>query len=145
MKGSSSASLRFPYVRFQVVDPFTKRWSSTYRPVVPITLQSKKTHLRSQALIDSGADECIFSGEIASALGFRLQKGKLRLFGGIGGSAVGYLHWTMIQVGNCRIRCPIYYSDEWNHLEFGLLGQAGFLSHFKITLDHHAKQITLVP
>ena len=145
MSGSVSKPLRFPYVRFPVIDPFTKQWSFTYRPVIPIALRFGKAFLRTRALVDSGADECIFSGEVASALGFRLTQGKPRIFGGIGGSAVGYLHKTVIEIGNIRLHSPVYYSDEWNDLKFGLLGQTGFLSHFKVTLDHRAKLVTLTP
>ena len=140
-----SEQLRFPYVRFPVSDPFTKRQSVVYRPVIPVILHSRKMALTCQALIDSGADECIFSGEVAFALGFPLLQGKPRVFAGIGGSVIGYLHPTTLHLGRVRFACPIYYSDEWNHLRFGLLGQVGFLSHFGISLDYRAKQITFTP
>lgn len=52
---------------------------------------------------------------------------------------------TAIELGDARITSPIYYSDEWNDLEFGLLGQSGFLSHFKVILDYQAKLVTLIP
>lgn len=145
VRHSASKPIQFPYVRFPTLDPFTKRWSAAYRPVIPVTLRINNVCIRTQALLDSGADECIFSGEIASALGLRLTRGRPRIFGGIGGSAVGYLHKTVIEFENVGIRCPIYYSDEWNHLEFGLLGHAGFFSRFKVILDHRAKLITLLP
>jgi len=58
---------------------------------------------------------------------------------------VGYLHRTVIEIGNIHLRSPIYYSDEWNDLKFGLLGQTGFLSRFRVILDHRAKLATLIP
>ena len=145
MSELSSSSLQFPYVRFSVFDPLTKRRSAVYRPVIPVRLRSAKLSLRCQGLIDSGADECIFPGEIATALGFPLLEGKPRAFSGIGGSVTGYLHWTVLEVGTNHFRCPVYYSDAWNHLRFGLLGQVGFLSHFKVILNHYARAAELLP
>lgn len=94
-------------------------------------------------LIDSGADECTFPGAIAEFLGHNLAKGKARVFTGIGGAVVSYLHQTEIEAAGIRFRTNIYYSNEWNKMGFGLLGQAGFFTHFKITLDHRNKEIAL--
>ena len=143
MTTPASAPLQFPYVRFPVIDPLTKHRSAVYRPVIPLRLCSTHGSLRCQGLIDSGADECIFAGEFATSLGFELLKGTPRVFAGIGGSVIGYLHWTFLEVGPLRLRCPIYYSDEWSHLRFGLLGQVGFLSHVTVTLDYRTKRALL--
>ena len=145
MNPRTPRQLQFPYVRFPALDPFTKRQSSVYRPVIPITLHSGKRALTCRGLIDSGADECIFPGEVATSLRLNLTKGKPRIFIGVGGSTIGYLHWTTVEVERMLLRCPIYYSDEWNHIRFGLLGHAGFLARFKVLLDYRAKQITLTP
>lgn len=57
MSRPAPESLEFPYVRFPVVDPLTKRQSTVYRPVIPVRLRSATATLRCQGLIDSGADE----------------------------------------------------------------------------------------
>jgi len=37
----------------------------------------------------------------------------------------------------------VYYSHEWDDMPFGLLGQAGFFSHFGINFNYREKEILL--
>ena len=81
-----------PYTRYLVSPPHAKRAQYVYRPVVPVTLSFGKRAIRFDALVDSGADQCTFPGWIVRRLGKDLYKGKERLFSGIGGSVLAYLH-----------------------------------------------------
>ena len=51
------------------------------RPVIPIILKSGNRFVLNSALIDSGADHCIFDIEIAKSLGTPLQQKKISLKG----------------------------------------------------------------
>lgn len=141
---SEETILKFPYVKYLIQDPTTKRViDEAFRPVIPVRLITGSASYRFEGLIDSGADNCTFPGEIAEALGHNLTKGKPRLFTGIGGSVIGYLHKTDIEIEGIRFGCDIYYSNAWNDMRFGLLGQSGFLSRFKALLDYENKIVTV--
>ena len=62
-------------------------------PVVPIRLTCNKQHQDLYALIDSGAEVCVFNSSVAKTLKIEVAKGKpLGLSGLVGGSVPGYLH-----------------------------------------------------
>ena len=136
-------TLKFPYVREIIRDPVAREIGEAYRPIIPIRLIHQNKSCKFLGLIDSGADECTFPGAIAKFLGHNLAKGKAKIFTGIGGSVVAYLHQTDLEIDGMRFRTNVYYATEWNRMGFGLLGQAGFFSHFKILLDHQTKEILL--
>jgi len=136
--------LKFPYVKEVVRDPISKEVGEACRPIIPVRLIHENRSCRFLGLIDSGADECTFPGTIAEFLGHNLARGKVRVFTGIGGAVVSYLHQTDLEISGIRLRTNIYYSNEWNKMGFGLLGQAGFFTHFKVTLDHKNKEILLI-
>jgi len=86
--------IRFPYLKYIITPPTQKPPKYVYRPVIPIKLFSGKSEIIFDALIDSGADECTFPGRIAKTLGHSVYSGKSRIFSGIGGSVLAYLHKT---------------------------------------------------
>jgi predicted aspartyl protease len=135
--------IRFPYLRYIVTPPTQKPPKYVYRPVIPIKLFSDKSEITFDALIDSGADECTFPGWIAKTLGYDVYKGKRRIFSGIGGSVLAYLHRTHLRLDGIEFLADVYYSHEWDDMPFGLLGQSGFFSHFEINLNYKNKEILL--
>ncbi len=94
-------------------------------------------------LIDSGADECTFPGWIAKALGHNVYKGKQKIFSGIGGSVLAYLHKTHLRLNGIEFLTDVYYSHKWDDMPFGLLGQAGFFSKFEVYFNYKEKEILL--
>ena len=96
---------KVPYTRYLVSPPHAKKAEYVYRPVVPVTLSFGKEVIRFGALVDSGADECTFPGWIVALLGRYLFTGKQRIFSGIGGSAVGYLHRTRLELRGDSATC----------------------------------------
>ncbi len=135
--------VKFPYVREIIRDPVSREIGEAYRPVIPIKLIHQNKSCKFLGLIDSGADECTFPGAIAEFLGHNLSRGKAKVFTGIGGSVVAYLHQTDLEIGGTSFRTNVYYASEWDKMGFGLLGQGGFFSHFKVLLDYHKKEILL--
>lgn len=134
---------KFPYIKYLVTPPSQKPARYVYRPVVPIKLFSNKTAITFDGLIDSGADECIFPGWLAKSLGYNVYKGKQKIFSGIGGSVLAYLHKTHLQLNEFEFTADIYYSHEWDDMPFGLLGQAGFFPQFCIHFSYMDKEILL--
>jgi len=61
-------------------------------------------------------------------LGYKVYEGNQKIFSGIGGSVVAYLHRTHLTLNGIRFLTDVYYSHEWDDMPFGLLGQIGFFS-----------------
>ena len=135
--------IRYPYIKYLVTPAEVIPPAYVYRPVIPIKLCKGAKQVVFDALIDSGADECTLHGWVAQTLGHNLYKGKQRIFTGIGGSVLAYLHKTHLIVDKYEFKADIYYSHEWDDMPFGLLGQAGFFSQFVIHFNYKDKEILL--
>lgn len=137
-------ALKFPYLKYLVTPESVKPAQYVYRPVVPVELSLGQKVIVFDALIDSGADECTFPGWIIKTLGCDLYSSdEKKIFRGIGGSVLTYKHKTYLGLGGYRFFANVYYSHEWDDMPFGLLGQAGFFSHFNIQFDYSQKVIAL--
>ena len=81
-----SVRFKLDYRKFpaQPTEPFPRR-TSVSRPVVPIALINGSQRIRNLALIDSGADYCIFHAEIGEQIGIDIDSGKRLSFFGTGG------------------------------------------------------------
>ena len=135
--------IKFPYLKYKVTPPAQKPEQYVYRPVIPIKLFLDNKVVTFDALIDSGADECTFPAWIAKTLGHNIYKGKQKIFSGIGGSVLAYLHKTFLKLNGIEFVADVYYSHEWDDMPFGLLGQAGFFSHFDVHFNYKEKEILL--
>lgn len=134
--------MKFPYLKIPHSDP-NKKWIT--RPIIPVTLFSHKQNIRVYALIDSGADKCLFNAEIAEVLDMDLVKGEAEPFGGIeGGRIVAYLHKIQLQVIGIDNKIEIV-ADFTSALGIvPILGQDGFFDNFRIKFekDHNTVEIT---
>jgi len=135
--------IRFPYIKYLVTPPTIKPARYVYRSVIPIKLSLGEKIITFDGLVDSGADECTFPAWIAKTLGYNVYKGGKRIFSGIGGSVLAYLHKTHLRLNDIEFVAEVYYSHEWDDMPFGLLGQASFFSHFDIYFNYKEKLILL--
>lgn len=135
--------IQLPYIKYLVTPPPVKPAHYVYRPVIPVKVSLGKQTITFDGLIDSGADECTFPAWIAKTLGHDVYQGKQKIFSGIGGSVLSYLHKTQIRVDGIEFIADVYYSHEWDNMPFGLLGQAGFFAHFDIRFNYKEKLIVL--
>ncbi len=112
--------------------------SNLPRPFLPLTLRFQNRSLKIKALVDSGADFCMFNGELLTILSPDLDLNTLEkiTLGGIGGTATGYVTHLEIGMDNAFISVPAVFSFEFSPDEFGgLAGQLGFFDAFKIQFD----------
>jgi hypothetical protein len=110
---------------------------STVRLVslIPVTLISDRKAITIDALVDSGADNCIFPGMLGLALGIDVYKGPKQLIGGLGGRIIeARFHHLKLKVGHVQVN--IYAGFSFDTLGItGLLGQKGFFDHFRVVFD----------
>lgn len=116
----------------------------TIRPIVPISLQKKTITHRLMVLVDSGADICIFWGEIGELLGIDVRSGQEHQFGGIGSQKpqIGYWHKVGITVGHTTINADVVFSYDLSD-GLAIVGQKGFFERFIIKFDYQKRSVVL--
>ena len=140
-----SVSLKYDYIKFPAEPSaaFPRRFSAS-RPVIPIRLIKGAKDIRYHAIIDSGADLCIFHAEIGELIGITLESGKLLQFSGISQQQLNaYFHNIKIDIGGYEFDCYAGFSRDIDKLPYGLLGQTGFFSLFDVHFDYSKQRIEL--
>ena len=121
-----------------------KKVNGFLRPIIPIEIQKKNKSVRVEVLVDSGADNCIFWGEIGEALGISVESGRLMHFGGVSGSlAKGYIHRVGIIVGDVVINANVIFSYDIAPAGLAIVGQLSFFERFTIKFDYQKRSIVL--
>jgi hypothetical protein len=86
-----------------------------------------------EAIVDSGASDCIFPDAVALAIGIKLESGKKEQRNGIGGSQDVWIHPVQLYVGAEILEINAAFAKSLPVA--GILGRIGFFEHFKITFD----------
>jgi len=123
--------------------PYLYRKNQLY-PIIPIKVGKGKLILKTEALLDSGANISVFSADIADYFGIKLTKGRQIYLQGIGGRIVGYIHKLKIIVADVSFMCPIVFSAELI-TSFNIIGRAGFFSKFLIIFNEAKGKLILRP
>ena len=119
-----------------------------YKPWIPVSIGYKRTYKITvapiTALIDSGADVCFCSGDIANYLGVSAKGKEKKLFTTANGSFLHtFLETLTLYVGGRSYDCSFYISDELPAETPIILGQLGFFDRHKVTFDLENKVIEL--
>jgi hypothetical protein len=141
-----SIRLKFDYRKFPAdpSDAFPGRRSAT-RPVIPVTLINGNKKVTYLAIIDSGADLCIFHAEIGEQIGINIESGKVLTFSGITREQLtAYFHEIKIGIGGYEYDCYAGFSRNLANMPYGLLGQGGFFDLFNIVFDYNKERIELI-
>lgn len=116
------------------------------RPLIPIEIQKQSlgNSIKVIVLVDSGADICIFWGEIGEALCIDVQAGKKHEFGGIGSTRpqVGYWHKVGIVVGGETVNADVLFSYDISE-NLAIVGQKSFFDRFVIKFDYKNRSVVL--
>ena len=109
-----------------------------FRPIIPIQLAWGDRELNAnyyRALVDSGADWCLFHAEIGELLGIPIRDGERRSFVGIEGvENFAYFHWIRLIFGGMSNEIKAGFVEHFR-FRYGILGQGGFFDHFVVTLS----------
>ena len=137
----------FKYFEFPLLKPSSVLGISILRPIIPLKISSKKFTVKYDALIDSGADFCIFHAEIGEYLGIDVKSGLREIFSGVEESvgAEAYFHELTLIIGDIEIKTLVGFSYDIADYGYGLLGQKGLFDKFKINFDLKQKKIQLAP
>ncbi len=139
--------MKFPYHKTLLYPESDYFGSSLLKPIIPIKIAVGDKQVDYFALIDSGADFCIFDGEIGEYLGLAVKIGKKINFGGVQEltGAVAFLHEVILSVGGVETKILLGFSFDIAKHGFGLLGQKGFFENFVVKFDLAKREIELKP
>ena len=116
------------------------------RPVIPVTLTINGQPIPYEALVDSGADICIFDAQLAELAGLDITTGSERLVAGITGQAERqYLHQVIVNVGGWEHTIEAGFLSNIGRHGYGVLGQLGFFEFFKVTFDFVKEEVDVKP
>ncbi len=122
--------MRIPYRTFPGPEG-----SVLFYPLIRIRIGSRRglTTRPFEALVDSGATDCMFPASIAAAIGLDLKAGAKNQRIGIGGKQEVWVHPVILYVGEHVLSINASFAETLPVA--GLLGRIGFFEHFKITFD----------
>lgn len=128
-----------------MIFPYFELTSRIRRPIIPIILKSRSKLILYSALIDSGADYCIFSIDTAKALDVKLRLKDKVEFISVGDEKItGFLTWIEMKIGDNIYKTEVIFADisDFGH---GILGQKGFFEHFDVKLSYKNQIIEIEP
>lgn len=138
--------MNFKYKKFPVNPencPFPDKKSSL-RPVIQIDFETPNGKFYYFALIDSGADYCMFHAKIGEMLDLDIKKGKPLIFYGTSGEPQkAYFHKVTFKVGGIDHLCEVGFSYDMEKLPYGLLGQDGFFNKWIVKFEYHKENVEL--
>lgn len=139
--------MKFKYTQFSL-DPHSEFFGGRIlKPIIPVGITIGDEPFEYSALIDSGADFCIFDAGIAEALNLNLTSGTKIGFGGIqeAGTGEAFLHEILLLIGGWKYTTTVAFSRDVGKRSFGILGQKGFFDLFVVKFDLMKEEIELTP
>ena len=129
--------MRFRYTEIRNHQDPTRPFN---RPYLIVRLAHSTKHKDVIALVDSGADLCLFHSDIGRLIGIDVESGSELAFEGVSGAtATAYLPRVSLTVRGVRsITLDIGFTDSMA-VGTGLLGQQGFFEQFQINFELHEK------
>ncbi|PIR80176.1 MAG: hypothetical protein COU25_01410 [Candidatus Levybacteria bacterium CG10_big_fil_rev_8_21_14_0_10_35_13] len=114
------------------------------RPVIQIDFDSPNGGFGYFALIDSGADYCIFHASIGEQLGLDIKTGQKLIFYGISGEPQeAFFHNISFKIGGNIHKCGVGFSYDMEKLAYGILGQYGFFDKWRIRFEYDKENVEL--
>jgi hypothetical protein len=131
-----------------------KKLGSYWRPLLPIGIKHGNEELYELALVDSGADNCVFHKDIADALGIDLSSAEEVELGGINSDEpiIGFIAEVSLGVqpyqgaSSCYYygdNIPVIFSDQVSDNGFAVLGQIGFFDNFDVRFSYQKKSVKI--
>lgn len=135
--------MKFQYYKIPIADP-KRKWIA--RPMIPIILSGPRGTLLVDALIDSGADRCIFHVDIGKRLGLDLDKSPSEYFTGIeAGRLSSKIHDVSLQIIGMSDSIKVSAGFIDSPGVSAILGQDGFFDAFQIKFERDRNTVEIIP
>ena len=114
------------------------------RPIIPVRLRYKKIFVGLEAIIDSGADWCIFDAGLLDI--FKLPLGSQTKFFGAGKEPLrGFKSKVNLTIAGKDFKTEVLFSPTLGRHSYEILGQKGFFDNFKVCFDKANYQVEITP
>lgn len=124
--------------------PYQEPAPGIFRPIVSVRLYSKGVFVFYDALIDSGADRCIFHIGLTKIL--KIRTGEPVKFRGISGELLqGTRAKVNLALLDWKFKTEVIFSPNLGPMAYGVLGQKGFFDNFRVCFDKSRSQIEINP
>lgn len=134
--------MEFPYLKWNFSGPI----SGPEGPYIPITLLNGIEKVKTEGLLDTGADTSVIVRSLADSLGLPLN-GDVKVFGGYGGREKAREAKVTVFLENngemFRHEIIIYIVADGKLSIPLILGRDGIFQHFRITFDERARTVVL--
>lgn len=138
--------MKFKYYKFPFPQKSEIFGNAILKPIIPIRISYGNNSLKYSALIDSGADFCIFHSQIGEYFGLDIKSGPKDSFSGITPGitmAEVYFHEITLNVGGWDYKTIVGFSEGIADFGYGLLGQKGFFDIFVVKFDLIKEEVEL--
>jgi hypothetical protein len=116
------------------------------RPYIPICLRYQQDSANVYALVDSGADTCLFHSSVGQALGLDVTTGRLQKFFGISEEGIEvYFHTLKFQIIGSTDLFEIEAGFTPSDGVKAILGQKGFFERYKIIFERYKDRLEIIP
>jgi hypothetical protein len=124
--------------------PYHANSGNLPRPQLPVRITAGGQTIHTTALVDSGADDTVFPVSYAKALGIDLTSLPVTETRGVGTQHNITYHATVtLGIIFCGHEYSYRSAVAFIAGDSELLGQSGFLDHFRVTLDRTKKQFVI--
>lgn len=136
--------MKFPYIKGKINPPSPFFGKILIRPIIPLKIKLKGNEINHLALVDSGADMCVFDMSLADYLDIDLSKAKkIDISGVTGVPLVGLIAEVKLEVGGHEFKTEVGFSDNISPNGFGFVGQKGFFEFFTVKFNFEKEEIEL--
>lgn len=128
---------------YQLTFKKNHRYDSTKKGIsLEVTLKHGDSFFTCQARVDTGAEVCLFSREIAEQLNIDVESGERISLGTLTGGLIAYGHDVTLETLGLEFQTTIYFS-EVEDLPRNLLGRQGWLHLVRIAIIDYESEIYL--
>ena len=115
---------------FKFTEEISSSLGTVYRPIVKVGLKDADGDIfETSMIVDSGADITVLSKRIGDIMGIDVEKGEEKIFRGIVGEIIAYVHWIPLFIDGkeLEVRAAFALAEVPN-----LLGRLDVFRNFEI-------------
>lgn len=137
--------MKFKYAKFFLPERSPLFGTAIARPIISIAILHSGNKVHCPALVDSGADLCIFDAAVGNQLGIDVERGVEGTFTGVQATEPSrvFMHEIALGVGGWNHKTTIGFSYDVGRYGYGILGQRGFFDIFVVRFDLLKEEIEL--
>jgi hypothetical protein len=139
--------MKFPYRQYLIAPSPTSSTGILHRPEIPLRVIGTTGAVSLDVLVDAGSDDTLFPLSVGRAIGATTFAAQTWTVQGIGGQAVSVvLGEVVLELSDgrqtFRWQVRVGFVDIANPQdEVSLVGHAGCLDYFRVTLDGHLRML----